>query len=266
MNNDIRGVYYILNKINNKIYIGSSCRIYKRFKEHRYFLNKNKHINKHLQRAWNKYNEENFEFGIIEIVCDIDDDLLDAEQAWMDYFNSYDIQYGYNISAYAEGSGGYKVSEETKEKIRQWHIGQKASEETKNKLSLLRKGELNGFYGKHHSEEAKEKIKNSKVGKKPTQKQLDNLEKGRKICIDLLKDKEKGENLRKKLSEMRCGEKSSSAKLTEVEVIEILQKLKQGVLMKDLCEFYNVSIASISRIKNRKRWGYLYDKYPELYS
>lgn len=60
------GVYAITNKINGKVYVGSSADIEKRWNYHRRELSKNSHKNKHLQNAWNKYGENNFEFTIVE--------------------------------------------------------------------------------------------------------------------------------------------------------------------------------------------------------
>lgn len=54
---DVRGVYYILNMINNKIYIGSSIHVNKRFHEHKLALNNGTHYNGHLQNAWKMYNK-----------------------------------------------------------------------------------------------------------------------------------------------------------------------------------------------------------------
>ena len=54
------GIYKITNKINNKIYIGSSYSISKRISEHKYQLRRNSHPNIHLQSSWNKYGEDNF--------------------------------------------------------------------------------------------------------------------------------------------------------------------------------------------------------------
>ena len=68
------------------------------------------------------------------------------------------------------------------------------------------------------------------------------------------------------MREFRIGEKSSNVKLTENEVIDILKSLKNGVYEKTLADKYNISLTQISRIKNRKRWNYLYEKYPELYT
>ena len=54
---------------------------------------------------------------------------------------------------------GRKVSDETREKNRQAHIGKHPSDETRAKLSESRTGEKNPFYGKHHSEETKAKLR-----------------------------------------------------------------------------------------------------------
>ncbi|MBT9788673.1 hypothetical protein GPK90_04850 [Clostridium sp. MCC344] len=64
------GVYQIKNVANGKIYIGSSKDIFTRWKQHKAKLNKNAHVNEHLQKAWNKYGENNFIFSIVEL-CDL---------------------------------------------------------------------------------------------------------------------------------------------------------------------------------------------------
>jgi predicted GIY-YIG superfamily endonuclease len=51
----ISGIYYIKNITNNKLYIGSSKDILKRFYEHKRLLRHNKHHSIRLQRAWDKY-------------------------------------------------------------------------------------------------------------------------------------------------------------------------------------------------------------------
>lgn len=62
----ISGIYKIINKINGKYYVGSSDHIYRRWRDHKKHLRKNSHYNTHLQNAWNKYGEEQFEFLIAE--------------------------------------------------------------------------------------------------------------------------------------------------------------------------------------------------------
>jgi group I intron endonuclease len=78
------GIYKIENQTNNKVYIGSSNDIGRRWKEHMDYLNCNNHHCLRLQKDWNNYSIENFIFSIIEI-CEIDD-LLNEEQKYIDYY------------------------------------------------------------------------------------------------------------------------------------------------------------------------------------
>ena len=55
------GIYKITNKITQKIYIGSSKNIRKRWKAHRTLLNREKHYNEYLLAAYKKYRKENKE-------------------------------------------------------------------------------------------------------------------------------------------------------------------------------------------------------------
>ena len=78
------GVYSIVNKLNNKQYIGSTSESFrKRWNLHKYHLRNNKHKNSHLQYSWNKYGEENFEFIILE-KCDDKNKVLEIEQLYID--------------------------------------------------------------------------------------------------------------------------------------------------------------------------------------
>lgn len=130
---EIIGVYKIINKINNKMYIGSSNNIYKRWKEHINDLNKNKHHSIHLQRAWNKYGQENFSFIIIEIIKN-EDFQFEKEQYWLDKYESYNREVGYNIYKFAIG-GGYELTMEQRDKRRQISF-----KEHPNIINLYNKG------------------------------------------------------------------------------------------------------------------------------
>lgn len=91
------GIYQIRNLVNGKVYIGSSNNLYRRKIQHLNNLRKNRHINKHLQNAFNKYGEACLQFEVLE-QCDIDN-LYIREQY---YINE---KYGdncYNINTTVE--------------------------------------------------------------------------------------------------------------------------------------------------------------------
>ena len=55
-------IYCIYNKVNGKKYIGSTRNFKKRSETHLYRLRHGLHCNRYLQRSFNKYKEDNFEF------------------------------------------------------------------------------------------------------------------------------------------------------------------------------------------------------------
>lgn len=89
----LKGIYQIKNTINEKIYIGSSKNIPKRWNEHITNLNNQTHHSYKLQNDWLKYEIKNFSFTIIEIVND-DKKLLEREQFYIDQFEMEDL---YNV-------------------------------------------------------------------------------------------------------------------------------------------------------------------------
>ena len=76
------GVYLWKNKVNNKVYVGSSINIRRRKAEHILRLNKGVENSEYFQRAWDKYGPEAFTFEVVEI-CSNDDRLI-REQCWID--------------------------------------------------------------------------------------------------------------------------------------------------------------------------------------
>lgn len=107
------GVYQITFKNSDKRYIGSAIKLSNRKKSHISQLRNNKHPNKHLQNAFNKYGEENYIFKIL-LVCDKFNCLL-YEQMVLDYFTPEKL---YNKRVIAESNYGIKYPEEVKEKLR----------------------------------------------------------------------------------------------------------------------------------------------------
>lgn len=112
------GIYCILNTITNKVYIGSSENISKRWYVHRRDLNngiREKH-NPYMQHAWNKYGESAFSFQVLEY-CQTNE-LREREQWWLDLTKCYEEEIGYNISRFAYAPmRGRNMSEGSRRKI-----------------------------------------------------------------------------------------------------------------------------------------------------
>lgn len=121
------GIYKITCLKNNMAYVGQAINIQDRWKTHIQCLNRNKHHNIHLQRAWNKYGENNFKFDIIEY-CE-KEDLNDKEIYWIKELSSF--KNGYNRTL---GGGGILGRKYTKEEIEK------------------RTGKNNPFYRKKHKD------------------------------------------------------------------------------------------------------------------
>ena len=89
------GIYKITNLKNNKAYIGQSTDIKSRWNNHKIELRNNTHRNSHLQNSFNKYGEDAFEFRILERT--FEENLDNAEEYWINYFDSTDPEKGYNL-------------------------------------------------------------------------------------------------------------------------------------------------------------------------
>lgn len=129
------GIYIIRNNIDNRVYIGSSKNLYKRYLYHNEDLLRNKHNNIYLQRFYSKYGSDTLFFELMEY-CDIDS-LFEREQYYLDKYPK-DIKF--NVCAKA--IGGFE----------------KHSTESKLKMSLQRKGVKRLT---PHSEAHKKNISNS---------------------------------------------------------------------------------------------------------
>lgn len=135
------GIYKIENTINNKVYIGQSTDIDKRWKSHKESLRNNRHSNAHLQDSYNKYGSSIFIYSILEECSERD--LTDREQYWIDYYGGIDSDQNYNMKG---ASSAGKLNNDAKLKI---------SKALKGKFI----GSRNPYYGKHHSKEVINKIK-----------------------------------------------------------------------------------------------------------
>lgn len=151
------GVYQIVNNVNGKCYVGSSINLHTRRLRHFNDLLKNKHENEHLQRAYNKYGKEAFEFKVIELL-EIDDNikekLLSREQFWID-----NLKPEYNILPVAGSSIGYRHTDEAKKKISKATKGVSKSEEHSKHIREAQKGRT---FSEEHKSKLSESAKHRK--------------------------------------------------------------------------------------------------------
>ena len=170
------GIYIIKCTKNNKVYIGQSVNIKHRFYEHKGLLKNNKHINSHLQNAFNKYGEEFFVFEVLETIDENDytKEKLDAlEKQYISKFKSNERDFGYNIENGGNGVGMLGI--ETRKKLslalkgnhnnaNAW-IGKHHTDETKKILSQKLKGRTSHWKGKTQTAEHIEKARQKKIGR-----------------------------------------------------------------------------------------------------
>ncbi len=106
-------------------YVGISSDIKRRWGCHKTSLRKGYHDNKYLQRSWDKYGEDAFEFCILETVDDYDE-LYQLEKDYCNDFGYGDRDLVYNIAIPGEkGSWRRNNTEETKQKMREAKKGEK---------------------------------------------------------------------------------------------------------------------------------------------
>ena len=159
------GIYRILNKINNKNYIGLTTKtIELRFKQHIKLINNNvKNKNRRLiHKAIYKYGIDNFDF--IKIIEDDSLTLEELKELEKRYISEYNTLYpfGYNLTKGGDGTVGYHLSKSHKEYLSNLYKGKKLSDEHKQNIS---KGLLKRHY--KTSRETIEKIKSNISTKTP---------------------------------------------------------------------------------------------------
>ena len=126
------GIYSITNKINHKIYYGSSKGCEMRIRRHKSYLNRNIHSNPHLQSSWNKYGSDAFVFEIVEEIEP--ERLIEVEQQYLDWCKLFPL-WSYNMSYNAECGQKGRIA---------WNKGISASEIQKQKQSISMTGKLSG--------------------------------------------------------------------------------------------------------------------------
>ncbi len=145
------GVYKITNKINGKVYIGSTNHIHRRRTQNFNRLKNGIHNSFKLQKDYDLYGLDAFEFDVIERHVN-NEILLDREQFFIDKYMAYTE--GYNVCQFSCSSKGRKQSEDQKKQHSERMKGKKLTKEHRDNLSIALKG-------RKLSEETKQKISES---------------------------------------------------------------------------------------------------------
>lgn len=165
---DFSCIYLWTNLVNGKKYVGQTICFYRRMKTYRCA-----YPNAYMEHAVKKYGLHNFDITILEY--DVPLDRLDErEQYWLDYYQSYDMDKGYNICKVAGTTKGVTHTEEWCKKHSDW-LKEKWKDADYRQSWVDRMsgennyfygkhfcGELNPMYGKHHSQQTKDKISQSR--------------------------------------------------------------------------------------------------------
>lgn len=168
-----KGIYIIRNKINNKFYIGSTTENFRRRAlHHRCCLRGDYHTNQHLQNAWNKYGEENFEFLIKKIVDNLDK-IISTEQALLDQYNKIDWSNIYNINKKADKVEFTKevLSKKSQAMKEKWKDPEFRKKQKENRKDPWNKGKAN-CYSKETLSKMSKSAKNRKNNNIVEQKRI----------------------------------------------------------------------------------------------
>lgn len=119
------GIYKITNTVDDRFYIGSAVELWDRCRTHRIALLAKNHYNDYLQRFVDKYGIDKLKFELVELVYDRFN-LLTFEQYYLDLWQVFKREFGFNICPKAGSTLGVPISEETRKKISDAQSGSKS--------------------------------------------------------------------------------------------------------------------------------------------
>lgn len=256
----MRYIYVIHNPKNNKVYIGQTKNFNNRMADHKCSA-KNITKNIPIYNAINKYGFDNLNKIILDYVEDCDADK--EETAWIEYFNSCNDSFGYNLES--GGCTNKSLSSETKKKISETKkrkhmenplghhsLGKICSEETKKKISDANKGKC--FNSKEHMNKLHKLNSLLRKGSILPEETKYKISKSRKGF-------EQSELAKQKMSETRIkegafakeknpmfgktGELNPASKFTQEIADNIRKDYSNGIKVKNLCYVYNISETNI---------------------
>lgn len=184
-------IYRIINNINGMVYIGQTTQSLKR----RWAVHKSEHkrvkYNTYLYNAMRKYGIENFSIEeIARPIVETQEALDKLEIELIKSHNSTDRSIGYNIDL--GGKSGRKMSDESKKKLSEIHLGDK-----------------NAMHGKTHTDEVKAKMSKARKGKTQSkewiEKRVASVKKNKKKRVSAFKGKKHSEESIRKMKEAHKG-------------------------------------------------------------
>lgn len=222
---NLSGIYRIIQKSSGKSYIGQTKMTFiKRYWHHNWKLNDNSHDNRHLQNAWNKYGEDDFNFEIIHIL-DKHVDMNELEIGYIKQYNSYSK--GFNLTTGGEGKKDCPTSDRAKriigQKNRIHNLGKKASEETKTKMRA-------SSPRRKLTQDQVEKLRQSRIGSKHT------------------------EESKQKMSESHLG----VGLINEYQAKTIKEKFINGSKIIDISNSMNINYPIVKSILQEKSWNHVF--------
>jgi group I intron endonuclease len=213
------GIYTIKNVVNNKFYLGSSIDLDKRWARHKSDLDNKRHHSVKLQRAYNKYGNDNF---IVEILEETNEELLrEKEQFYLDTLQPYKT--GYNVGMTACGGDNLTNNPTKQEIIDKIRTGIKyrfANESPEDKIKRCENitGSKNPNFGKRWSQKQRDVMSDRRKGQKASEETKTKISKNSK---ELWASQE----YRDKMSESRTG--TGNSFFDKRHSIETKQKISQ---------------------------------------
>lgn len=148
-------LYLVTNRLNGKVYVGQTSKTAEdRWQMHCYSLNKKDYFHNAIAR----YGIDAFDIKTLAEVA-TQEEVSELEIKWIAAFRSHEKMFGYNSTL--GGEYGAIPNEETRAKIGAHSATRVHTEETKQKMRQSHLGEKNHFYGKSHTPETIEKLKTS---------------------------------------------------------------------------------------------------------
>jgi len=134
-----KGIYMIWFKTTEKVYIGSSKNLYKRFGEHYNMLKNNKHHNNKLQNYVNKHGLNDIEFCTHIIDNNLTTkELRLLEEKEINFYNSY--YKGFNLTDKTLSNEGYKHTDKSKQILSEKARVRQSNPEVKERLKFQNRG------------------------------------------------------------------------------------------------------------------------------